>query len=1119
MKRRFRILLWSVPLLVLILILAAWLGRDVPRQQVASALARALEADVDLGRLEIRGSDHYVLHQLTIRDPRRYPWLRSVSAERLTVVGRLSGILDNRFDTLALDGAVATLRAYDGPPPEREPAGDFVAGRLTIANSLLVVAGGGGESRFTVEGEVTGIGRDVGGEIRLRAEPAALVPMLSFIIGADRVARFTEGSPLDLGRQLDTLSATIGFGRNGVAADLTVTADGAVRFHGEEWPPFPFPRIDLILREDGERGWRFTGEARSPGLLDLDLEGGMAPDGGGLRVDRAELVTADPAVLLHGLGFLPEGAAARGQARLTLVAGDAAPPEIRVWADLDHLVLIQRDLGALCPLELDYRGTLEQREVTGAWPSRGGGTLTSGPAGTLRADGSIILAGADSRVDADWSWGGPDIAALRRVAAALGLRVPERYRLDGAPGATGRCAGPVNRLSISGRLVVNDLDFCLESESEPGCDLQVSEGRLDAEFARGDDGGIGFTALRLSGDLEAGPLEAVPLHCDGTGRFDPETLEGRFRIESASFGELGRISGDGHWDPRWKSPLTAVLHLEEARLPAIRRALVPLTGTLLPGYELEADLTGSGRARWSAAEGWRADGTAEMGEAWFASEDGARAVQGLAGVWQVSASAGPDGDLAVEASTRAGGFQLLWGSVYGDFGELAPRIRVAAGLDATGGGDGQWRLEGELEPQPGFRLQASLAGGDGPERRFSVGLGVDDLAAAFDHCARRPLGESLPLLLRLDAGGAIDAVAEGRYGDEADASLSGWVRLHRLRFTGEEQTMAVTDLDLDLPLDLVWGHPVADGARPVTGQARQGRVGFGELRLDTLVFPATDSGLVVRGDTVSLEAAQRLPLFGGAATFHHLTLADLLGGDRRLEAELALEGLQLGEVSRAFGWPNFEGELHGRLPRVVLSPDRLAVDGVGEMSLFGGTVTVRDISGEDVLSRYPRLIFSAGFQGIDLAQVTRTFDFGEVTGILDGRIDDCRLFAGTPVGFSAEMHSVERKGVPQTITVKAINNIAILGTGGRVTVFDRGIHALLDRYTYEQFGVQMRLEQDLFYLRGTESRSGRELFLKGRLPFRIDVVNAEPGKGVSFSTMLDRLAAIDFSRAATTTGR
>jgi hypothetical protein len=51
----------------------------------------------------------------------------------------------------------------------------------------------------------------------------------------------------------------------------------------------------------------------------------------------------------------------------------------------------------------------------------------------------------------------------------------------------------------------------------------------------------------------------------------------------------------------------------------------------------------------------------------------------------------------------------------------------------------------------------------------------------------------------------------------------------------------------------------------------------------------------------------------------------------------------------------------------------------------------------------------------------------------------------------------------------------------------------------------MKLDRDRFLLRGTERKGQSELFVKGRPPFRIDIVNAAPGQTVSFQTMMSRL--------------
>ena len=59
----------------------------------------------------------------------------------------------------------------------------------------------------------------------------------------------------------------------------------------------------------------------------------------------------------------------------------------------------------------------------------------------------------------------------------------------------------------------------------------------------------------------------------------------------------------------------------------------------------------------------------------------------------------------------------------------------------------------------------------------------------------------------------------------------------------------------------------------------------------------------------------------------------------------------------------------------------------------------------------------------------------------------------------------------------------------------------------------MSLANDHFLLRGLERRGDQELFVKGRFPLRLDVVNVEPGMTVSFRTMIERLRTLDVTTA------
>ena len=212
-----------------------------------------------------------------------------------------------------------------------------------------------------------------------------------------------------------------------------------------------------------------------------------------------------------------------------------------------------------------------------------------------------------------------------------------------------------------------------------------------------------------------------------------------------------------------------------------------------------------------------------------------------------------------------------------------------------------------------------------------------------------------------------------------------------------------------------------------------------------------------------------------------------------------------------FAIPALDGQMDGHFPSVSVYQRRLEVDGDGEFTIFGGRLLFHDISGEEILGSFPRLRFSAEVRGIDLQQVTRRFDFGEMSGILEGWIRDCELVRWKPLHFEARLETVKTRGVPQRINVKAINNITVLGSGGSTNVLDRGIHKLFDSYRYDRLGVEMALTQDAFTLKGLERRGDRELFLKGRLPLRIDIVNGSPGRRVSFDAMLRRLADLDYS--------
>jgi hypothetical protein len=296
------------------------------------------------------------------------------------------------------------------------------------------------------------------------------------------------------------------------------------------------------------------------------------------------------------------------------------------------------------------------------------------------------------------------------------------------------------------------------------------------------------------------------------------------------------------------------------------------------------------------------------------------------------------------------------------------------------------------------------------------------------------------------------------------------------------------------------------------GEAREGRLAFERLRVGETEIGATAVPLEVVGDTVVVEAPVEIPLYDGAVVVSDLVLADALGSQRHLEAAVDLRGLSLERATAELGMPELRGQVDGHFPRVVVRGAQLTTEGASEVEVFGGRAVLEDVSASALRSPYPHLSFTASFDDVDLEQLTQTLELGRITGRLRGELREVELIGSTPVKLLAEVHTVETEGVPQRLTIEAVNNLTLLGTGADASFLERGLRSFFETYPYEAIGIAVALEGDAFLLRGLERRGDKELFLKGRWPLRLDIVNAVPGTRVSYEAMTSRIGNLQVRR-------
>lgn len=358
--------------------------------------------------------------------------------------------------------------------------------------------------------------------------------------------------------------------------------------------------------------------------------------------------------------------------------------------------------------------------------------------------------------------------------------------------------------------------------------------------------------------------------------------------------------------------------------------------------------------------------------------------------------------------------------------------------------------------------------------------------------------------------------------------LSGWLGLFGL---GDLELTGALDLNLRI-----------DGGRLVTFDAGlhridlrdpQGRFRFdrldGDVRFSAksstsselhwqggqlygLDFGATTWPLASRDGTLRLRNAVTVPMLGGSLRFDGLALQPPAGDQgMTMRFGLSLDRLDVGKLAQALGWPAFRGELSGRIPNARYADDRLEFDGGLEMHVFDGSVQVSSLSMERPFGVAPTLSADLVLDDLDLLVLTEVFDFGSITGRLDGRISDLRLVDWNATAFDAELHT-ERgrtgkgRGVRQRISQRAVQNISSVGDASFITSLQGQLIGLFDDFGYARIGIACRLANEVCEMGGLHSAGAGFTIVEGAGVPRLNVVGFN--RRVDWPTLLERLAAV-----------
>ena len=479
--------------------------------------------------------------------------------------------------------------------------------------------------------------------------------------------------------------------------------------------------------------------------------------------------------------------------------------------------------------------------------------------------------------------------------------------------------------------------------------------------------------------------------------------------------------------------------------------------------------------------GLQSSGQFTLDEAGFDTPTGTLAAQRLSGSGQfdLDTTDGP-AQIDLEASLRGG--ELLLGPIYAKL----PSHVVSLGLHVAAQ-NGGFALS-DLRISDDDALQFSGALSFDPKGVLKT-LSVDRFHASFPAAYQR-YGEAW-----LATMGLHHLESAGQLSGSIDMGPDG---LHAFSFNTDNLDMADGDGRLaitNLRGGMDWA---AQGDRPAT------TLGWSGLTFYRIANGAAQSHWRSHDGLLSLQKPLEVPLLNGQLRVGQLDWRPAGAKGQRLATSLVLLGIDMSAFSRAMGWPAFPGTLAGAIPSLRWVDDRIELQGGLSASLFGGYVDITRLSLQQPFGASPALSGDMRLRQLDLGAMTSVFDFGSITGRLDGSIDNLQLVDWKPVAFDARLLA----GSGGRISQRAVNNLTTVGGGGIAAGLQGVVLKLFKTFGYKRIGLNCVLQASVCRMSGLESGGDSYTIVEGSGLPRLQVVGHQAQ--VDWPTLVERLqAAVD----------
>lgn len=541
-------------------------------------------------------------------------------------------------------------------------------------------------------------------------------------------------------------------------------------------------------------------------------------------------------------------------------------------------------------------------------------------------------------------------------------------------------------------------------------------------------------------------------------------------------------------------------------IPALRTLAAPFIPESFADWDLGGTADLSLEARRPAASGvdWGFSGAVSLAQARLNDPSFTIAGEGIDAVLRVEGAYAALNGLSFRGALDIGQGESLWKAIYVSWSKHPLKVTVAGRYYPDSG-----RMDGLaarfLFPTIG---EVNLTGSVKTRPSPAFDLSSD---------ARLSLGPLYSLYTQAGVSQENRMILEGTLG----AGLLVLKEGDELSVTGK-LTLADTNLELPLTRTLLLG---VDAELPIHYESRkvatdspespfpeEGFLRIEEFQNRFITLKPVAISLRVGANAFSIEPLT-LELYGGRLELGRTTFrVDPKSGPLQGVGSLALRDLDISLFPIQSPQFKLTGKVRAEFPRLDISSREIAVSGRGEADVFGGKVILRDLSVSNPFTPGRSISLNIDLLDLDLKKLTQEVPFGEVTGIVRGEVRNLVITYRQPERFEFRIESVPRKGVPQTFSLKAVDNLTVLSSGEQASAgTSRFWMRFIRGFRYQKLGIVSTLRNDTFTLNGTIHEGGVEYLVKKPALFGISVVNRMPEKVISFKEMTGRLKRVGHS--------